>query len=292
MVPHFLVLSMVLKVLSAVYLNEYEEITHRNYMPTEEVEFEPVTVLSKEKEKYISSQNLNCDDFSRFALNCTVEAAFIYNSTRISPPMPDKIGDWCRAIKHLVNCAIDWNAECKDITQDHFNEEGIKGHIHVIRSVCDDEWFLTRYMDLSACIENKASIWETCYSTFKDSVELEKNTTNEWTHYETHFNLCCARAKFRRCTLGSLFRLQANCSYENAVTLQKFSVIISEGAVYQDCDRNMMYSNCPGGDPRPSKNLLGKLMSSDAFNEACLLETKMWPILLLVYFDLLVNKLF
>ncbi|VVD00230.1 unnamed protein product [Leptidea sinapis] len=35
------------------------------------------------------------------------------------------------------------------------------------------------------------------------------------------------------CTLNTIFRSPSNCTHDQAVTLQKFSVIVSEGAVYQ-----------------------------------------------------------
>lgn len=42
-----------------------------------------------------------------------------------------------------------------------------------------------------------------------------------------------AKAKFRRCTFDALFSGGTNCTKEEAFTLQRFSVIISEGDVYQ-----------------------------------------------------------
>ncbi|XP_045506852.1 uncharacterized protein LOC123703026 [Colias croceus] len=226
--------------------------------------FEPVTTSMKDS----VSKNINCDEFSDYALNCTVEAAMMYNSSRMTPPAPTKIGDWCRAIKHLISCAIDWNVDCKDVTESHFNEDSIKGHIHVANNICDDEWLLLRYEELSECIDSTQDPWEACYKAFKKSVEEQKNTTHEWTHYDVHFNLCCTRARFRRCTLEALFDLPTSCTHNQAVTLQKFSVIVSEGGVYQDCDRNMMYPNCPGGDPRPTSKMLRRLVSSDVSNSS------------------------
>ncbi|CAK1547650.1 unnamed protein product [Leptosia nina] len=222
-------------------------------------EFEPVTTSIKET----LSKNINCDDFQEYAVNCTVEAALIYNSSRMTPPIPSKINYWCRTIKHLINCAIEWKVECKDVSESHFNEDSIRGHIHVANNICDDELFQIRYVELSACIASSQDPWEECYKDFKRSVEEQKNTTQEWTHYEVHFSLCCARARFRRCTLESLFEKPTSCTHNEAVTLQKFSVIVSEGAVYQDCDHNMMYTNCPGGDPRPTHKLLRHLVNSD-----------------------------
>ncbi|XP_052751029.1 uncharacterized protein LOC113511501 [Galleria mellonella] len=252
--------------LKAVYLFDYYEPTSERV--NEEMVFEPVLTLTKNKEETMSLKNINCENFTNYALNCTVQAALLYNSSRKTPPMPAKIGDWCRAIRHLTNCAIDWNADCKDVTESHFNEESIKGHMHVVDSVCDDEWFLSRYDELPICIEATADVWESCYTTFKILVDELKNTTHEWTHFETHFYLCCARAQFRRCTLDSIFEIPTICTHEQAVTLQKFSVIVSEGDVFQDCDRNMMYKNCPGGDPRPNHSQLSKLMNVEFTNTA------------------------
>ncbi|CAH2098382.1 unnamed protein product [Euphydryas editha] len=233
----------------------------RSVRQSEDDEFEPVTNIYKNSENVI---NLNCDDFTRYAINCTAEAALVYNSSRISPPLPTKINDWCRAIRHLTNCALNWNTDCKDVTDSHFNEESVRGHIHVVNNICDDEWFLIRYEDVALCVESTTDAWEDCYINFKNSVEEQKNTTKEWTHYQIHFQLCCARALFRRCTLESLFVKPTQCTQEQATTLQKFSVIVSEGGVYQDCDRNMMYANCPGGDPRPTNSILKRLMSAEA----------------------------
>ena len=47
------------------------------------------------------------------------------------------------------------------------------------------------------------------------------------------YHFYSARALFRRCTLESLFMKPTLCTHEQAVTLQKFSVIVSEGGVYQ-----------------------------------------------------------
>ncbi|VVD00229.1 unnamed protein product [Leptidea sinapis] len=116
-------------------------------------EFETVLTDVKEKEKII-----NCEDFSQYSRNCTSDAALI-------------------AIKHLTTCAMDWNVDCKGQTDSYFNEESIKGHIHVANNICDDDLFF--------------------------------------------------------CTLNTIFRSPSNCTHDQAVTLQKFSVIVSEGAVYQ-----------------------------------------------------------
>lgn len=62
----------------------------------DDIDFEPFVPLTKDKEKLIIGKNINCEDFSKYALNCTVDAALAYNSTRKSPPMPAKIGNWCR----------------------------------------------------------------------------------------------------------------------------------------------------------------------------------------------------
>ncbi|XP_050356419.1 uncharacterized protein LOC126777454 [Nymphalis io] len=245
-------------------LNYDDKSISRSVRESGDDEFEPVTVPSKDSE--IIPYNLNCDDFTQYAVNCTAEAALIYNSSRMSPPYPAKVSDWCRAIRHLTNCAINWNTDCKDATDSHFNDESIKGHIHVVNNICDDEWFLIRYDEIALCVESSTDSWETCYINFKNSVEEYKNTSQEWTHYEVHFKLCCARSRFRRCTLESLFIKPTQCTQEQAATLQKFSVIVSEGGVYQDCDRNMMYANCPGGDPRPTSTMLKRLMSAEAHN--------------------------
>ncbi|KAL0860433.1 hypothetical protein ABMA27_009822 [Loxostege sticticalis] len=266
MLQQFLILIMVCDLINSVDL--YDDESDRRAFPITDMEFEPVTNRNRDKDKIPLVKNINCEDFSNYALNCTVEAAIMYNSSRKSPPMPLKIGDWCKAIRHLTNCAIDWNSDCREVTESHFNEESIKGHMHVVDNVCDDEWFLSRYDDLPICIEATSDDWEACYSVFKQQVDEQKNKTLEWTHFETHFYLCCARAQFRRCTLDSLFSSPSRCTHEQSTTLQKFSVIVSEGDVFQDCDFNMMYSNCPAGDPRPSKTYLAKLMNIAPVNES------------------------
>ncbi|CAH1641754.1 unnamed protein product [Spodoptera littoralis] len=199
----------------------------------DDIEFEPVMTLTKDKEKLISMKNINCDNFAEYAHNCTTEAAMSYNSVKKSPPMPGQVYDWCKAIRHLTNCAIDWNSDCKDVTESHFNEESIRGHMHVVNNICNDEQFLSRYDELPNCIEGSADAWEKCYAFFKSTVDEQKNTTHEWTHFETHFHMCCARAKFRRCTADALFDMPKTCPYEQAVTLQQFSAIVSEGDVFQ-----------------------------------------------------------
>ncbi|XP_073960747.1 uncharacterized protein [Choristoneura fumiferana] len=254
---------------------DYEDTTPRpfslklNDEPNEELQehdFEPLVPLPvpKEKEKLqVQVRSIQCDNFARYATNCTLTAAVIYNSSRKTPPLPSKIAHWCKAIRHLTNCAIDWNTDCKDVTDDHFNEDSIKGHLHVLGNICEDQWFLGRYAELFLCINSTATHWENCYLTFKMVVEEQKNSTRDWTHYETHFYLCCARAQFRRCTLNALFNRPTNCTQDQAVVLQKFSSIVSEGDVYQDCELNMLYPSCPGGDPRPSTAMLSKLMGTD-----------------------------
>ncbi|XP_047519607.1 uncharacterized protein LOC125059284 [Pieris napi] len=255
-----------------IYSNYYEET--KTQQVTEE--FEPVTVSVKNS----LSKNINCDDFSSYALNCTTEAALVYDSSRMTPPVPSKLTDWCRAIKHLINCALDWKVECNVVSESHFNEDSIRGHIHVANNICDDELFQIRYMELSACIESSQDSWEVCYKSFKHTVEEQQNTTHEWTHYEVHFYLCCARARFRRCTLEALFEKATACSHLEAITLQKFSVIVSEGGVYQDCDRNMMYPNCPGGDPRPTHKLMSHLVSGNA----SISNNYMWLLVFILYY--------
>ncbi|XP_046972448.1 uncharacterized protein LOC124539194 [Vanessa cardui] len=264
--------------ISAVFLdlNYKNKSIDRFIRESQDYEFEPVTLPFKDSETL--PYNLNCDDFTKYAINCTAEAAMIYNSSRMSPPYPAKVNDWCRAIRHLTNCAINWNTDCKDTTDSRFNEESIKGHIHVVNNICDDEWFLLRYDEIALCVESSTDSWETCYINFKDSVEEYKNTSLEWTHYEVHFKLCCARSRFRRCTLESLFVKPTQCTQEQAATLQKFSVIVSEGGVYQDCDRNMMYANCPGGDPRPTSAMLKRLMSAEAHSRGYKLRQRLGTI--------------
>ncbi|KOB55931.1 Uncharacterized protein OBRU01_26005, partial [Operophtera brumata] len=145
-------------------------------------------------------KNFNCEDFSTFVSNCTTKAALIYNYSMKYPPKPSKVNNWCSAIRYLTNCAIDWNRECKAVTDNHFNEDSIKGHMHVVNNVCDDEWFLSHYDTLTYCIEKASKAWETCYTTFQTT----------------------------------------------------------------ECELNMMYENCPGGDPRPSKKQLTNLMNADS----------------------------
>ncbi|XP_041972129.1 uncharacterized protein LOC121728088 [Aricia agestis] len=214
--------------------------------------------IDKYNEKISIAKYIECDNFRGYAARCRSDAALIYNSSRMSPPAPLKINDWCKAIKLLVKCATLWDASCADVTSRRFNAETVKGHAHVAYSICDNEVFVTQYKESLACIENSTSAWESCYATFDNVLEEQKNNSLEWTHYEVHFVLCCARARFRRCTLNLLFS-SPHCTQEQAVVLQRFSAIVSEGAVYQDCDRNMMYENCPGGDPRPSERMLLRL---------------------------------
>ncbi|XP_075985847.1 uncharacterized protein LOC142982976 [Anticarsia gemmatalis] len=251
-------------------LYDYEDRTHKELhkvtTTTEEIEFEPVVPMDKNKEKQMVVKNINCEEFSKYALNCTMEAALMYNSSRKAPPLPLKVFDWCRAIRHLTNCAIDWNSDCREVTESHFNEESIRGHMHVVANVCDDDWFLSKYDVLAHCVMEASTAWEYCYTMFKRVIDEQKNTSHDWTHFQTHFYMCCARAQFRRCTLDALFDMPTACPYDQAITLQKFSVIVSEGDVYQECDHNMMYVNCPGGDPRPSRESLVKFMNADAYN--------------------------
>ncbi|KAG7296720.1 hypothetical protein JYU34_020604 [Plutella xylostella] len=216
----------------------------------------------EEKPSFKADEGINCDDFASYALNCTIEAALLYNSTRKSPPLPSKFFDWCRAIRLMTTCAIDWNNACKHVTESHFSHDSVKGHVHVLNNVCDDEPFAARYEDVWPCIENTIFEWEECYTNFKKEIDEQKSSSQSWTHYDTHFKLCCARAQFRACTLDILFQ-KSKCTQEEAVTLQKFSVIVSEGDVYQDCDQNVMYDNCPGGDPRPPRDLLLKLTETE-----------------------------
>lgn len=37
---------------------------------------------------------------------------------------------------------------------------------------------------------------------------------------------------------------------------------------FQDCDFNVIYSNCPDGDPRPDEFLLSKLVTADETEDA------------------------
>ncbi|XP_053619949.1 uncharacterized protein LOC128680677 [Plodia interpunctella] len=227
-------------------------------------DYEPLIPL-KSRDKVVKGiRQISCVDFTQYAANCTSGAAMIYNAARVTPPLPYKIQEWCKSIRFLTNCAIEWNTDCSEITDNFFNEDSIKGHMHVLDYICDDEWFLNRYRDMSICIEEASEQWEECYSTFKVIVEEQKNITREWTHFETHFYLCCAQAHFRRCTLDFIFNMPKKCPYEQAITLQKFSVIISEGDVFQECDGTIPYGNCPNGDPTPSQNQLRLLMEGDA----------------------------
>lgn len=63
-----------------------------------EQEFEPIMTLTKDKEKIIVMKNINCDEFAKYAMNCTFVAAMMYNSSKKSPPMPAKVNDWCRYV--------------------------------------------------------------------------------------------------------------------------------------------------------------------------------------------------
>ncbi|XP_068623978.1 uncharacterized protein [Battus philenor] len=266
------------------YFNDYEDVTQvKNYYPREDREFVPTNILAKNSEKLVATKNINCEDFTNYAMNCTTQAAYIYNSTRTRPPMPSKISDWCSAIKHLTICASDWNTDCRDVSENHFYEESINGLNHVVNNVCNDDWFLSRYDTLPPCIESTEDAWEKCYTKFKHTVDVKKNTTHEWTHYETHFYLCCARAQFRRCTLQSLLETTNKCSHVQAVILQKFSVIVSEGDVFQDCDFNVMYTNCPDGDPRPTEVLLSKLVLEDDTENASNKIPKKWRLIYALY---------
>ncbi|CAK1589574.1 unnamed protein product [Parnassius mnemosyne] len=259
-----LIFSYLTNKINCVYFNDYDEVTYiKNYFTQEDRDFVPINTLSKDSEKIVATRNINCDDFKNYALNCTIQAARIYNSSRKAPPMPANISDWCRAIKYLTSCAEDWNADCREVTERKFYEESINGHLHVVSNVCMNERFISQYERVTQCIESTESNWENCYSAFKNVVDEKKNTTREWTHYETHFYLCCARARFRLCTLELLFETPTKCSHDEAVTLQRFSVIVSEGDVYQDCDINVMYSSCPGGDPRPNDILISKFVMQD-----------------------------
>lgn len=73
-------------------LNYDSGVSTKSTINPEDYEFEPVTALSVQN---VSAKNINCDDFSKYALNCTLEAALIYNSSRMAPPYPSKISDWC-----------------------------------------------------------------------------------------------------------------------------------------------------------------------------------------------------
>lgn len=69
-------------------------------------------------------------------------------------------------------------------------------------------------------------------------------------------------------------------------TLNKKKIKIIIFLPHQDCDTNMMYSNCPGGDPRPSKHQLNKLMNLQPTNSAMTLAVPRETLLveLLYYF--------
>ncbi|KAL4716790.1 hypothetical protein ACJJTC_001946 [Scirpophaga incertulas] len=255
MILKILVLQILCSLVKAFFL--YDDDPFNKKFSSDVIEFEPINTL-KDKQRVALQKNISCDAFSRYVHNCTLEAAMIRNSSRKAPPMPIKIYDWCKAIRHLTSCAIDWNSECREVSDQRFNVESINGHMHVIRNICDNEWFLARYDDLPACIETTSDGWEKCYTSFRLLVEEQKNKSSEWTHYVIHFYLCCARAQFRRCTFDLVFGSNV-CTPDQAATLQKFSVILSEGDVIQDCDFNMMYSNCPGGDPKPTSQQLSKM---------------------------------
>ncbi|CAH2058050.1 unnamed protein product, partial [Iphiclides podalirius] len=240
--------------------NDYEDATQINVFTREDHGFTPVNTLSKDNEKLVATKNINCDDFQKYVYACTADAALMYNSSRKVPPMPNRIPEWCSAMRHLTNCATDWNSDCRDVTESHFYEESIKGHMHVVNN--DTSYSLS-------ALKAQKRLGKSATRSFKEVVDDKKNTSHEWTHYETHFYLCCARAQFRRCTLELLFETANKCTNVQAVILQKFSVIISEGDVFQDCDVNVMYANCPDGDPRPNDVLLSKLvMVDDAESEA------------------------
>ncbi|XP_013186676.2 uncharacterized protein LOC106131942 [Amyelois transitella] len=243
-----------------------------------------LVIPMKSKEKIKGVKDIDCMNFAQYATNCTTGAALIYNSARVTPPLPYKIQDWCKSIRHLTNCAIEWNTDCNESTDNFFNEDSIKGHMHVLDYICDDEWFLTRYRDMAICIEAASDQWQECYAAFKVIVEEQKNITREWTHFETHFYLCCAQAQFRRCTLDFIFNMPTSCPYDQAVTLQKFSVIVSEGDVFQECDGNVMYSNCPNGDPTPNQDQLMKALMDGGESRTVKTNsgTKAWDVIYLM----------
>ncbi|XP_026316047.1 uncharacterized protein LOC113227368 [Hyposmocoma kahamanoa] len=237
-------------------------------------------------------RNINCEEFALYALNCTITAAMTYNSTKKSPPEPYRLPYWCAAIKHLTTCAREWNLDCKDVTNSRFNEESISGHNFVISRICEDSNFLAKYDELPYCIDSVSERWEKCYLDFGTTADnLKKNSTKEWSHFESHFYLCCAKAKFRRCTFDALFSGATNCTKDQAFTLQRFSVIISEGDVFQDCDFNMVYHSCPGGDPRPLSLRAGVVTLSNfskvASNDAVFLTSSLPCLFYFVYLPLL-----
>lgn len=61
--------------------------------PLKEILFEPVINTIRYN---IQETEIDCDGFDIYAFNCTKESANIYNSSSKSPPMPAKIGRWCK----------------------------------------------------------------------------------------------------------------------------------------------------------------------------------------------------
>lgn len=50
--------------------------------------------------------------------------------------------------------------------------------------------FVSGYDELPECIETASNRWESCYTAFKGVVDRQKNSSQEWTHYITHFFMC------------------------------------------------------------------------------------------------------
>ncbi|XP_063366984.1 uncharacterized protein LOC134655445 [Cydia amplana] len=214
--------------------------------------------------------------FMRMYENCKgkIQRADGGNGTTFQPGNIEFLEAWehrykdQKALKQLATCEHDWNTDCKDVTEKNFNEFTIQGQLHVIDKVCHDDGFSVHYdMLLDKCIMAVSKDWTACFVNMKFHTDLRKAATNNWAHYETHFYLCCERTRFRRCTLEVLLKFLHKCTSQQSILLQKFSTIISEGEVFQDCNFNMMYPKCPGGDPRPPTALVSKLMKDEYIHE-------------------------
>ncbi|XP_061705269.1 uncharacterized protein LOC133516378 [Cydia pomonella] len=277
-----MILILIFSSVNSYYTSDYDENTPRqfieklNELDANEDEPEPInpfnrfTTSRKNDGKNdtapripLESKNILCDDFEEYASNCTFQAKKNYNST-ITLPLPNELRNWCKALKQLASCEYDWNTDCQDVTEKKFNDFIIQGQLHVIDKVCHDDWFSANYdMPLYKCIMAVSKDWTTCFLNMKFHTDQHKNATNNWAHYETHFYLCCEKTRFRRCTLEVLLNFPDKCTSQQSILLQKFSTIISEGEVFQDCNFNMMYPSCPGGDPRPPTALVSKLMKDE-----------------------------
>ncbi|XP_063385980.1 uncharacterized protein LOC134672007 [Cydia fagiglandana] len=260
--------------------NDYDENTPRQFieklndLDANEDEPEPINPFTSSRQNNtihthttsiipLESKNILCEDFEEYSGNCTYQAGKIYNSTIILP-LSNELRNWCKALKHLATCEYDWNTDCRDVTDKNFNEFTIDGQLHVIDKVCHNDRFSVHFdMPMDKCITAISKDWTTCFFNMKFHTDQRKAATKNWAHYETHFYLCCEKTRFRRCTLEVLLNFADKCTSEQSILLQKFSTIISEGEVFQDCNFNMMYQKCPGGDPRPPTALVSQLMMND-----------------------------